>query len=210
MNEIAVKPEKPDLLAVEGKDEVSFFEALFDHMGITGIQIMDMGGKDRFRGMAQLIFQASDFDMVRRIGLVRDAESNKAEAAFRSICGVLKANGLHSPANAGEIERQSGRAVGIFIMPDNHSNGMLEDLCLQSVKQNPSFQCVDSFFDCLSKKAQARDWPVSHPSKALVLAYLSTRAEICNSLGIAARKGYWDFSHPCFANIKAFLQELFA
>ena len=33
------------IIAVEGKDEINFFKALFKHLNISGIQLIDFGGK---------------------------------------------------------------------------------------------------------------------------------------------------------------------
>ena len=41
--------EKAHLLLVEGKDEEAFFESLIQHLGIPGIQVLSVGGKDQFR-----------------------------------------------------------------------------------------------------------------------------------------------------------------
>jgi hypothetical protein len=40
-------------------------------------------------------------------------------------------------------------------------------------------------------------------------SFLATRTPIMNSLGLGAINGYWDFSHSCFDEIKAFLKSLF-
>jgi hypothetical protein len=36
------------LLLVEGKDEVHFFGTLLSHLGVGGVQVLDVGGKDGF------------------------------------------------------------------------------------------------------------------------------------------------------------------
>jgi len=37
------------ILAVEGDDEINFFEALFRYLGITNVEIYQVGGKDQFK-----------------------------------------------------------------------------------------------------------------------------------------------------------------
>nr|VFJ75877.1 MAG: hypothetical protein BECKFW1821C_GA0114237_10926 [Candidatus Kentron sp. FW] len=96
--------------------------------------------------------------------------------------------------------------IGIFIMPNNADAGMLEDLCLESVQAEPAFECVEQYMECLS----ALPGSIGNPSKAKVQAYLAAREDIANSLGIGARKGYWNLDHGCFGDIKRFLRMLFA
>lgn len=44
-----IRLESDRVLAVEGKDECNFFEALMRYEKINGIQIIDIGGKDKFQ-----------------------------------------------------------------------------------------------------------------------------------------------------------------
>nr|VFK57295.1 MAG: hypothetical protein BECKTUN1418F_GA0071002_11116 [Candidatus Kentron sp. TUN]VFK60193.1 MAG: hypothetical protein BECKTUN1418D_GA0071000_11186 [Candidatus Kentron sp. TUN]VFK65433.1 MAG: hypothetical protein BECKTUN1418E_GA0071001_11076 [Candidatus Kentron sp. TUN] len=203
------------LLAVEGKDECNFFEALLKHMGIEDIQLADIGGKDRFKTEFDLLYQSKGFSDVCALGLIRDAEDKKADAAFKSICSILE---KHPPLPVPEAantaingKNDTGKLIriGVFIMPNNADQGMLEDLCLESlesIEKKPAFPCMEQYMNCLSKLPE-NDTP-RNPAKAKVQTYLATRKEIVNSLGLGARKGYWDFEHDCFNEIKRFLGEL--
>jgi hypothetical protein len=44
-----VEIKSKSLLVVEGQDETNFFIALLKKMNIEGVQLLDIGGKDRFR-----------------------------------------------------------------------------------------------------------------------------------------------------------------
>ncbi len=204
-----IKPEKSSVLAVEGKDELNFFTALLKSEHLEGIQIFEVGGRDQFRLKLPLFMQAENFNMVRRLGFVRDAEVNAASSAFHSICGILKKCGLPVPVRAGDIVQSDAMQIGIHIMPDNASSGMLEDLCLNSVQGSPVYRCVDSFVECFSPTLTAPEKALFNPSKARAQAFLCTRTPICNSIGIAALKGHFDFSDTCFDGIKDFLRRLY-
>ena len=153
------------------------------------------------------------FQEIRSLGLIRDAEDKAADAAFSSIRSILKKYRLPIPdvpntVIGGKNRQGKDIRIGVFIMPNNADQGMLEDLCLQSVGGKPAFACVEQYMDCLS--ALPENEQPRNPSKAKVQAYLATRKEIANSLGVGARKGYWDFEHNCFGDIKRFLRALFA
>nr|VFK16698.1 MAG: hypothetical protein BECKLPF1236B_GA0070989_11008 [Candidatus Kentron sp. LPFa] len=208
-----LKIESHRLLLVEGKDECSFFEVLLKQLGIEDVQLVDIGGKDKFKRKFPPLYNTREFQDVHSLGIVRDAEDKAADAAFSSICSILEKYPLPMP-NApstvigGKNQQRKDIRIGVFIMPNNADQGMLEDLCLKSARTEPVFACVEQYMDCLSALPE-NDQP-RNPSKAKVQAYLATRKEIANSLGVGARKGYWDFEHHCFGDIKGFLRALFA
>nr|VFJ42668.1 MAG: hypothetical protein BECKFW1821A_GA0114235_100220 [Candidatus Kentron sp. FW] len=208
------KIQSPRLLAVEGKDECNFFEALLKRMGIRGVQLLDIGGKDKFKDSFDLLHASPEFPNVRSLGLIRDAEDKEADAAFSSICSVLKKYTLPVPkASNTVIDGKNGRGknirVGIFIMPNNADAGMLEDLCLESVQEESVFTCVEQYMDCCLSALPEDEQPRNR-AKARVQTYLAARKEIVNSLGVGARNGYWNLDHACFHDIKRFLRALFA
>ena len=124
------------LLLVEGKDEGGFFDALLKHMKIGGVQIKDVGGKEKFKHEMRNIVKLPGFSKIKKLGYVRDAEQHEAKSAFDSICHVLECSNIfdHVPRNIGKVEEIGSFKVGIFIMPNNKDKGMLETLCLQSIK----------------------------------------------------------------------------
>jgi hypothetical protein len=202
-----IKAEKPNILAVEGKDECNFFTALCGYMDLPPIQIIDMGGKDKFTHRFSNLANSDGFgNIVKNIGFVRDAEDKEAVSAFQSICGVLKSLKLPCPAEANKIVCENGINVSIFIIPDNQASGMLEDLCIKSKKQGPVWECVEAFLKCYQPRISKEKY---NPSKARILAYLSTRTPVEKELGLAALRGIWEFDDPCFDPVKHFLRDLF-
>jgi len=196
-----------NVLAVEGKDEKNFFGALLKTLGIGNVQIIDVGGEANFKvNFPAYILADGALEKIKNIGFIRDAEDHEATAAFQSICHLLRKYGLPYPSERGKIAKQDGKKVNIFIMPNNKQCGMLEDLCIESVKETDIFHCVKSFVNCYENKIDKKKY---NPAKAEILAFLSTRTPIVNSLGIAAQQKVWDFSHACFDPVKKFLIELF-
>ncbi|NIM17244.1 MAG: hypothetical protein GTO45_35000 [Candidatus Aminicenantes bacterium] len=191
------------LLSVEGDDEVNFFEKLLEYMGISHlVDIRKSGGKDKFKDLMQAYTLARGFRNIEMIAVIRDADKN-AKDAFRSVTGVLKKIGLKAPGNPGQFS--SGiPAVGIFIMPDNSSGGMLEDLCLDTVKDHEAMKCVDDFIVCTQK---LKEGPKNIP-KARVQAFLAAKPKIVNSIGLGAQKGYWDFDSQRLQPLISFLNQL--
>jgi hypothetical protein len=201
------KIENENVLAVEGNDEKNFFEVLLRTMNIPNVQIIDVGGKDNFKNKFPVYIQSEGaLAKIKNIGFVRDAEQLEAQSAFDSICSVLRKYALPCPTELRKIIRRNDKKVNIFIMPNNNNCGMLEDLCIAAIKDTDVFTCVECFVKCYEGKIEKGKYNLA---KAKILAYLSTRTPIVNALGLAAKQGIFDFTKPCFDDIKKFLKELF-
>ena len=96
---MAKKPapvEQPNLLVVEGVDEQGVFGALLRHMGIANVQVVPTGGKTSLADGLHGLKITTGFASVRSIGVVRDADADP-NAAFGSVCGALRREGLPVP-----------------------------------------------------------------------------------------------------------------
>jgi hypothetical protein len=194
---------KKRLLVVEGKDGINFSEKLLEYISILdSVDIRSSEGKDNFKNLMPGFKFATGFKNIEKIAVIRDADEN-AKDAFKSVTGVLGKIGLQSPKKPGEFS--NGRpSVGVFIMPDNSSNGMLEDLCLESVKDHEAMKCVDNFIACAQELKEQPD----NISKAKVQVFLASRPKIANSIGRAAQKGYWNFNSEKLQPLINFLKQL--
>jgi len=220
-----------NILAVEGNDECNFFQALLRHINIESIQwcqyiikrendpdftldhntvqLIDIGGKDNFKREFEALAIIDGFSNIEKLGLIRDAEDRRAMEAFQSICTILRNNNLPVPDSMNSIKIDSSPRLGVFIMPDNQGTGMLETLCLHTLNRQQIESCIDEFISCFSQVMQQDEIEKFNEPKARVQSYLSSRAPIVNSLGLAAQRGFWDLSHSCFDDIKIFLYTLF-
>ena len=196
--------EKERLLLVEGKDELEFFTAFLRHLNINRIQIIEVEGKPNFRNKIKILSKFPDIKTVLKIGAVRDADQN-ANAAFDSLKDSFRLANWN-PADKPNIFSDSNPSIGIFIMPGaNQDNGMLEDLCLQSINDQPDLRCVDDYIKCIESLREER---LNKLSKRKIFTYLAGQQELVNALGLAAQKHIWNFDAPAFNELKAFLLEL--
>jgi hypothetical protein len=119
-----------------------------------------------------------------------------------------------------QIISSDGIAAGVFIMPGNSEEGMLEDLCLGTVTDHPVSACVDVYISCLydnlehEKQDISKD-PYKHyfpknEAKTKMHTFLASMNKFVPSLGIAAKKGYFDLDSGILNDIKFFLQKLAA
>lgn len=161
---------KPKLLLVEGKDEKIFFSQMINHLGLKDIELWEVGGKDNFGTRLQILIRGPGHENLLSVGIVRDADENP-NGAFDSICSALNANELPVPLAPLQSIGDSPRIM-VMILPGKGNKGMLEDLCLASIAEDPAMNCVEEYFRCLEEQIDPEVFP-SNPAKARVRAFLS-------------------------------------
>ena len=200
---MAVRIEQPNVLVVEGREEELFFGAFIQHLGLQNIQTMPIGGKEQLRRNLKALVVSPGFSEVIFLGVVRDANADPG-AAFQSVHDALQAVNLPAPeyplVPVGERPR-----VAVMILPEESAPGMLEDLCLKAVVQDPAMLCVEQYFECL----QQEELPLpDNTSKAKVQVFLASRRKAGLRLGEAAQAGYWPWDGKAFEQVRDFLQKI--
>lgn len=170
-------------------------------MKLKKVQITPMNGKDELRFKIKNIRDIPGFRMVTSLGVIRDSDSNPQDT-FKSICDSLKYARLPSPSRCLETVGEHPK-VTVMLMPKENTPGMLEDLCLESVRTDPAFSCMEKYFECLESKEIPRPGEMS---KAKVHVFLASRPKSDVRLGVAAEKKYWPFDCEVFEELKAFLR----
>jgi hypothetical protein len=192
------------ILFVEGDDEYRFFEALLKYLGINRkeIGIYSVEGKDKFKEELPSLVNSPGFKKVGILAIIRDADDN-AEGAFQSIKNIIEKMKLKTPMKINQFA-DGKPEIGIFIMPGNSDKGMLEDLCLKTVLNNPAMACVNPFIECVTKLSE----PSKNISKAKAQAFLAAMPECVPNVGIGAQKNHWDFSSDVLNDLKEFIGKL--
>ncbi|MDQ1350737.1 MAG: hypothetical protein QG657_1039, partial [Acidobacteriota bacterium] len=156
------------------------------------------------------LLNGSGVSNLEAFAIIRDADDS-FENAFKSVINVLeKIEDLKVPKKPGEFSRGNPK-VGVFIMPDNSHPGMLEDLCLKTVKDTEAMECVKQFLDCAKKlenPPKTKDIP-----KAKVQAFLALMPNVPDSVGRGAQrkaqgKKIWNFDAAELSPLKDFLSQL--
>jgi hypothetical protein len=63
------------------------------------------------------------------------------------------------------------------MLPNGKQPGMIETLCVESVRADPAFECVEAFFRCVETKGIALpSGPIA--AKSYAQAFLATRPEV--------------------------------
>ena len=198
--------EQPKQLFVEGSDDTRIFMSLSRHLGIQGIQIWTCGGYQNLRGLLRTVVGLDDFDSVDSLAVVADANSNR-DSRIQSIQSALSNAGLPVPTSPLSIASNDQLNVAYLVVPHDRESGMIEDVCLDSVNDDPAMDCIERYFECIgeSDTSGPRDvWS----SKARLHAFLASRDRPDLRIGEAANAGVWNFDHKSFLPLKDLLNLL--
>jgi len=196
------------LLLVEGKDPLRFFEVLCKHLALSQkLEIRNFGGVNELRLFLIGLSSASGFADVKSIGIIQDAERDST-AAFQSVQGSLRNASLAVPVQPEQFSCDGQPAVGVLILPGQARPGMLETFLCETFADGPEKSCIDAFFRCVQECCPDSD--VHNPDKARARAFLATKRDSHPSVGIAARKGYWNLDHEALEPVRRFLKSVAA
>lgn len=196
------------IMLVEGLDEQKFFVSLLEKIGINDIQIIEHGGKENFKKFLPVLINNPGFDSIKTIVVIRDAD-NSVAAALQSIQHCLSKNSLPSPKENSSFIESGLMKVGVFILPGDQDFGMLESLVLNSIANCDVIDESNAYIDRLIHKfteSQKIDQIPANQFKARMHAYFAGKPKYVPNIGIAAEKGYIDFSSTVFDPLKNFLR----
>lgn len=193
---------------VEGTDETYLFQALGNHisMAARGIQFQSYGGKPKLRDFLETLTALADFSQVYSLAVVADADDNRRSAADR-IRGALQNAGLSAPDEPLQLSDDGQPYTAWLVIPHDSPGQALEDVCLDSVQEDPALACVDAFMDCVMRVC-SNPPKENEKSKSKIRAFLASRERPDLLLGQAARAGIWNFDAPAFDPLKKLLRLL--
>ena len=197
---------QPKQVIVEGNDEIRVFSSLSKHLNIQDLEVRHYGGSSNLRRFLKAFRVSSEFELVRSLAVVADANSNRKGREQR-IHGALSNAGLPVPTKPLEVVSNGDLKVAYLVVPHDVEGTMIEDVCLDSVKTDPAIECVDLYFECVSQA----DIPGPREvwmSKARVHAFLASRDRPDLRLGEAVEKGIWEFDTDAFLPLKELLRIL--
>ena len=182
------------ILLVEGRDELHVLSQLLEHHRVPeNFRIKNKEGIDN-------LLKTLDVELIagglQRLGVVVDADTAPA-SRWQSLRSIFAQSGYLLPEQAdplGTIVTLSGRTlvrIGVWVMPDNAAEGMLEDFVRSLVPPGDALlafagECVDEVV------ARDRRFPEGQRSKALIHTWLSWQKEPGTPLGLAIKNREFD------------------
>lgn len=189
------------VILTEGDDDKNFITKFLEFETIDGVQVISLGGQTKIRLTLPLFFTRGDFDIIRKLAIIRDADNN-SESKFKSTVDHIRNNNLIPPNSINSFSNEDPN-VGIYIIAKpGYNYGMLEDLCLETVKDTEAMKCVEIFFECINKLPNGPE----NPSKSKCQAYRAALPISYPSVGVAALNRIWSFEHNALDDLRVFLQ----
>lgn len=201
------------VLLVEGTDDEHVVKHLCTHHGLPHIEeIAKMGGIEKLIESFPVRLKESD---VEAIGVLVDADTN-IQTRWDSLRHRLLAAGYPAvpqmPAAQGAIVVPPPDAllprVGIWLMPNNQTNGMLEDFLRFLVPMpNPVLEHAQQSLNTIPKGH--RCFTVNDEPKALIHTWLAWQQEPGRPFGTAITARYLDAGVPEATVFANWLRQLF-
>ena len=192
------------LLLVEGDSDMRLCKALMEKRGITGIEVLPMGGVSGLKHFLRVAKKPDEFQVghaVERVGILVDADESagKREELVMRELGKAKLPVPGSPLTTSTSS--DGRITVVFLVAPS-DGGAMEDMALESVRERPATLLTEAFFESIEARPDLRGPKASKMSKAKLQALLSTREEpYPPNLGVAAENGYWNLNHPVWSQL---------
>jgi len=205
--------ESSKLLLVEGIEDLHLIEEIKKYMiesesgceNLSSIQLWNYDGADQLKHSLKLIRLSREYNtLLSTIAITSDAEVD-ADRKFQSITAHLKDTNYSVPLEQ-LAATESNPSVILLIIPSK-GQGMIEDVCLRSICDDPAMVCVDHFFKCLNSSLPENglDLPTNY-SKARLQTFLASRKKAGLRMGTAAKKNLFPFDDPAFDEIKQLLK----
>lgn len=193
------------ILLGEGIEEVRTFSRILGELGRDDVQVEHYGGKTNLKAFLRALPVLPGFDRLKTIAVTRDAD-NSASSAFQSVTDAISAADLVAPSASGEFSQSEPR-TGIFILPGSANSGMLEDLLLLAVQQDPRMHCVEELMQCVSGSV-GTDVQPKPPAKARLSAWLAIQQKPGLRIGEAVETGYIPPNSMALASLHQFFKAL--
>lgn len=197
-------------LLVEGNDDHHVILALCEKFRIAQtFDIIDCEGIDKLSNQIPIRFKQSE---IQTLGFIIDADSGLINR-WHSLRSILILQGLIVPdilPNNGLIINMPGKIkIGVWIMPNNNLNGMLEDFVSFLIPIGDDLlPIVNSVLEDIEQRQLNRYSPI-HKSKALIHSWLSLQEEPGSPMGLSITKRYLTTDEDTCTRLIGWIDELF-
>ena len=197
-------------LLVEGNDDQHVIWALCEQFKINEtFDVIDCEGIEKLLEQIPVRLKQSSVDT---IGIIIDADSNLL-LRWNSLKQLLRAQGFIIPEDLpknGLIVLVAGHiSIGIWIMPDNNLNGMLEDFLSFLVPSNDNLlPIVTEHLSSIETKQLNKYKPI-YKSKAIIHSWLAVQEDPGTPMGLSITKRYLSTEDDICLKFVDWMKELF-
>ena len=214
-----VRIKSKNLILCEGVDALYFLVSFLESTEYKdmleeeeGIQIIDFGGNSELSKTLQVLKATDNYDKVKSILIIRDAETNYNDA-INQIKIALKDNDFAVPNRVCEkVTKEDSTSTGFLLFPTcskELSNGTLEDLCLNIITEEDKDKAKNIVNDYLNNMKKEGYTKLKHLHKNILHSYLQAKDKfVTMKLGEAARAGAFNFKSEEMNSLVEFVGEM--
>lgn len=196
------------LLLAEGDAEARY---LSKWLSITGrapqqIAVVCFRGTENLKVVLRSLVDSQNFESITGIGFFLDAEQNPAKSRVDSVRATLQELDLVPRSvtiAAGRLVRSGKYKIALFVSPNNHNPGCIENIVLREIATTEFAPCIERFEHCISEIAGSP----TH-IKTLVQAYIGARNPTLCGTGRGFDSGCLDVMHDAYEEIRRVFNEL--
>jgi hypothetical protein len=216
------EPPKPQQLLVEGKNDRHVIWALCNEHNLPENFSVDVtDDKEEGEGIEKLLASISlrlKQEDLQTLGIVIDADQDLA-ANWQAVCDRLFSSGYKNipkqPPATGLVHTTLGLPkIGIWVMPDNQINGMLEDFAARLISPDKQKDIelaakVELFLQEMEKNGLNKYKLIHHP-KAFIHTWLACQEKPGMPMGQAITATVLSSNAPLALSFVAWLKSLFS
>lgn len=197
-------------LLVEGNDDQHVIWALCERFTVNeNFDVIDCEGITKLYEQLPVRFKQAQVDT---IGLIIDADS-EIKDRWKSISALLSLQGFtipeEIPIEGLILKDNAGFKIGVWIMPNNNENGMLEDFISFLVpKEDKILPIVNDTLTNIESKG-LNQYSLIHKSKATIHSWLSLQSDPGTPMGLGITKRYLTTDEETCLKLVNWLKELY-
>lgn len=201
----------PGILLVEGKDDMHVILALCQKFNIPeNFSVHDCEGIEPLLDQIGVWLKSS---AVKNLGIIVDADTDIAARwqQLKEELGKLQVKLPETLDASGYIGvNEKGQKVGIWMMPNNNLNGMLEDFIQFLVPPNDALLPEARQILATLEAKEVQQYKDVHQSKALIHTWLAWQEDPGTPLGLAITKKYLTVEEENCRVLMTWISKVFA
>lgn len=200
------------IILCEGKDVTNFLyyylrsDALKEDGRFHSIEALNFGGINELSVFLRNLKNMEHFDTVKRIMILRDAETN-VQQAIDMVRGALRRADLPVPRTCNQwSEERQGLRSSFTLLPtcsDHPTTGTLEDLCWEILKEQENNGLRGEVQQFVGHVKNVYQTIVAHEHKSKLHTFFSVNEDFISlKIGEAARVGAFDWNHEKLKSLR--------
>jgi hypothetical protein len=197
-------------LLVEGNDDLHVVLALCEKFAVQeNFDIIDCKGIEKLISQIPVRLKESE---IQTIGIIIDADTD-IHTRWTSLKDILTNQGFEIPQNLpqeGLITQNSNhQTLGVWVMPNNKADGMLEDFIAFLVPENDKLLAKASETLANLESDNINAYAMIHKSKALIHTWLAWQESPGTPMGLGITKKYLSIDEANCLKFVNWLKDLF-